>query len=302
VHVREVSGVVDVLVAEHGVGVADCGARGKVNPGGARALKFGSLSRIALAIEHTSGLPSEMKRTSVILPCAGKGTRLGLPYPKEVHRLSQSKSLVDFSLNHVLACPEIIGRAVTVLAPGKEMVFEYVARQLGDEVEASSAYFNEHYTEWPGSIRSAEAHFLERNVALLPDSVLVPVGGARLLAQFDKAFDDGADLVFAYVPEQDRARLQALGALRVNGHTVEEFCDKPRLDNPSAFNGFWASFGFTQNCSVDVLDFMMASVSRDPVDIAQLGLNVQAFEVKSYVDLGTWPNLSNFLGTKSVLT
>lgn len=229
------------------------------------------------------------------------GTRLGLPYPKEIHRLSKSKSLIDFSLNHVKACPDLVGSAVTVLAPGKETVFDYVAGQLLGAVDTTSVYFNHAYTEWPGSIRSAEHNFLPRNVALLPDSVLVPMAGQHLLAEFDRAFNRGADLVFAFVAEQDRARLQALGALRINGHSVEEFCDKPKPDHPSAFNGFWASFGFTNACATAVLDFMMASVAREPVDIRHLGLNVQAFQVESYVDLGTWPNISTYLGTTVVL-
>ena len=32
---------------------------------------------------------------TVILPCAGEGTRLSLPYPKEVHSIEKNKSLID---------------------------------------------------------------------------------------------------------------------------------------------------------------------------------------------------------------
>ena len=79
----------------------------------------------------------------------------------------------------------------------------------------SHVYFNDNYVEWPGSIKSAEGSFSERNIALLPDSVLEPLANTVLLEEFDTAFDEGADLVFAYVPETDRNRLAALGALAI---------------------------------------------------------------------------------------
>jgi hypothetical protein len=248
--------------------------------------------------QTTEGFMTEM---SIIVPCAGKGTRLALPYPKEIHRVSQSKSLIDFSLAHIEQDRDLAAQIVTVLAPGKESVFDYVSGRMTGICSATSVYFNPEYHEWPGSILSAENQFLERNVALLPDSVLKTVPRQTLLTQFAEAFDRGADLVFAYVAEQDRDRLRALGALRVQGHHVEEFCDKPTLENPSTFNGFWASFGFTKACSAEVLNFMMRSVDRQSVDIAELGLNVQAFAVESYMDLGTWPNMASFLNTENVL-
>jgi len=241
------------------------------------------------------------KMITVILPCAGKGTRLALPYPKEIHRIMQSHSLIDFSLDHIASHGEQIERIVTVLAQGKETVFDYVSDRFRGGPRVSDIYFNDSYSEWPGSIKSAEDVFTDRNVALLPDSVLEVVAGAVLLEQFEEAFNDNADLVFAYVPETDRARLSALGALSVQDGTVTGFCDKPKMDHPDTFNGFWASFGFTKACSEDVLNFMMRSVDREVVDINALGLNVKAFPIARYTDLGTWKSVSEFIGSDKVL-
>lgn len=238
---------------------------------------------------------------TVILPCAGKGTRLGLPYPKEIHRIMQSHSLIDFSLDHIASHAGQIEHVVTVLAPGKETVFDYVQDRFRGGPPVTDVYFNERYSEWPGSIKSAEEHFGERNVALLPDSVLEVASGTELFVQFERAFDEGADLVFAYVPEVDRVRLSALGALCVQDGAVTGFCDKPKLDSPVPFNGFWASFGFTKACSKDVLNFMMRSVERQVVDIDALGLNVKAFPIERYTDLGTWKSVSEFIGSAKVL-
>jgi 2-C-methyl-D-erythritol 4-phosphate cytidylyltransferase len=35
---------------------------------------------------------------NIILPCAGKGSRLGLSYPKEIHQIDHDVRLIDLSL------------------------------------------------------------------------------------------------------------------------------------------------------------------------------------------------------------
>ena len=42
-----------------------------------------------------------MSDLTVILPCAGEGTRLSLPYPKEVHSIEKNKSLIAVSYTHL---------------------------------------------------------------------------------------------------------------------------------------------------------------------------------------------------------
>jgi 2-C-methyl-D-erythritol 4-phosphate cytidylyltransferase len=38
-----------------------------------------------------------MNKLTVILPAAGKGQRLNLPYPKEILRINETKALIDNS-------------------------------------------------------------------------------------------------------------------------------------------------------------------------------------------------------------
>ena len=40
-----------------------------------------------------------MNKLTVILPAAGKGTRLNLPYPKEILRLNKEKAIIDSSFD-----------------------------------------------------------------------------------------------------------------------------------------------------------------------------------------------------------
>ena len=41
----------------------------------------------------------KMSKLTIILPCAGEGTRLSLPYPKEIHSIEKNKSLIDYSFD-----------------------------------------------------------------------------------------------------------------------------------------------------------------------------------------------------------
>lgn len=193
-------------------------------------------------------------------------------------------------------------KVVTVVAPGKENVGDYVESRVAGALKLERVYFNDAYTEWPGSIKSAEMHFGAFNVALLPDSVLTPPKATRLMDLYSHAFDDGADLVFAYVPQTDPMVLKALGALALEGDRITTFCDKPSPNNPTAFSGFWASFGFTRAAGGSVLDFMMRSVLREKVDIGELNLDVRGFPIDGYQDLGTWPAIARFLDTDQVLS
>lgn len=232
---------------------------------------------------------------TVILPAAGEGTRLDLPYPKELHRVVPGISLIDFSLRHIEDAAELVTNVVTVVAPGKEAVADYVAGSLDPSTTTEHVYFNSAYSEWPGSIKSAEEHFGVRNAVLLPDSVLELGPAESLMESYAAEFEAGADLVLSYVAEDDPDRLAALGALRVEGADVVAFCDKPSARTAHEYNAFWGSFAFRGEVGADVLDLMMASVAGAAVDLGSLGLSVTAFPVESYTDLGTWESISAYL-------
>ena len=40
-----------------------------------------------------------MSKLTIIMPAAGKGTRLNLPYPKEILRLDKEQALIDYSFD-----------------------------------------------------------------------------------------------------------------------------------------------------------------------------------------------------------
>lgn len=230
----------------------------------------------------------------VIVPAAGAGSRLGLPYPKELHRVVEGVSLIDFSLAHLAADPGHFDSLSIVTVPGKEAVLQYARATAPAGITVNDVSFDHRYTEWAGSILSAERHFRARNIVLLPDSRLTVGPSATLARRYATAFDAGFDVVFAYLPTDQPARLSRLGALCVEDGQVFDFCDKPELAEAARFNAFWGSFGFAGEAGPRLLRLMMDSIARRRVDLAALGLRVGAFPIESYEDLGTWPAMRAF--------
>ncbi len=227
---------------------------------------------------------------NVIMPCAGSGTRLGLPYPKEIHLVARDTALMDFSLSLCEDARALVGSVSIVLTPEKADIVRYLAKWR-DRFNFRFTFFDPQYHEWAGSVRSAAPLFGERNVVLLPDSVLHQAPDNPVLAAIDRGLDSH-DVMFGHVAETDPARLCRLGALRVEDGRVTAFCDKPDRDH-ARFNAFWGTFAFRRAAAETLLDFMTRSIRREPVDLADLGLSVGTVPLAGYEDLGTWPSLHN---------
>src|SRR4029079_16258576 len=97
-------------------------------------------------------------KLNVIVPCAGKGTRLGLPYPKEVHLVAANTALIDLTFGQLDEHRDEIDSVTVVLAPEKGELVSYLARWAG-HFHIRYCYFNPAYHEWAGSILSSEPEF-----------------------------------------------------------------------------------------------------------------------------------------------
>lgn len=227
---------------------------------------------------------------NVILPCAGEGTRLGLPYPKEMHHVANGVAFIDLSLRQLYPYRDRIARVTITLTPSKADLVRYLGKWRAIFPFAFT-YFDERNEEWPGSILSAEALYLARNLVLLPDSLIHSEPDWPLVPTFDRLLGEH-DLVFG-VKREHSDRLRSLGAVRLEADgRVTAFCDKPSeaLDR---FNGFWGCFGFTGSTGRSILELMTASVRRSPVDLATLPLRgVAGFPLLAYHDLGVWDQLA----------
>lgn len=233
-----------------------------------------------------------MSGLTVILPCAGKGTRLGLPYPKEMHLVSEKTALIDFTFNRLERDAHLIKEVVVILSPEKGSLVEYLSKWR-HKFYIKFIFFDENNFEWAGSILSAEKEFGERNIIFLPDSYLVGLPHLPILATFNNLLSNSG-VCFGLLPEADRERLLALGAVKVEADSVVTFCDKPALTDSREFNAFWTTFGFTKEMGRPLLEMMTRSIQRENVSLKDLGVEASCFEVAQYKDLGVWPNIHEF--------
>ncbi len=228
----------------------------------------------------------------IILPCAGMGTRLGLPYPKEIHLIAEQTALIDLTFMRLQNHASLISEVIIIITSGKAQIVDYL-QKWKDTFYLKFLYFDDRNYEWAGSILSAEREFDEQNVVFLPDSFLVGRPDLPVLPTM-KQHLGASPVCFGYLPCEDRSILRSLGALRVEGDAVTDFCDKPDDHDTRAFNAFWTTFGFSGDMGRPVLEMMTRSIQRNPVDIGSLAGGATAFPVQEYKDLGVWPNIVEF--------
>ncbi|WP_439381419.1 hypothetical protein [Amycolatopsis lexingtonensis] len=176
---------------------------------------------------------------SVILPCAGLGTRFGAPYAKELHCLAPGVTVLDRSLEAVVEVAKsgLSVRVVVVFGPHKLDTVKYLARYAGmfqlvfvyqDDVAQPGL---------DGAIRCALPLTRGPVALVLPDIVVSDV--ESLLAALRETAVAGWSVVAA--EERDPGVLRQMGALTVAGGsdvvTVEAAAEKPA--DPSGFNALW---------------------------------------------------------------
>ena len=185
---------------------------------------------------------------SVILPCAGYGTRFGAPYPKELHCLAPGVTVLDRSLEAVveLAKSGLKVRLVVVFGSHKLDTVSYLLR-YADTFQMVFVHQDESFGPGlDGAIRSALPMTQGPVALVLPDIV---VSGSdtpgKLLDALRQVEVAGWSVVAA--EERDHDTLRQMGALAVAETegvlTVGAATDKPT--DPSGFNAFWGMVAVT---------------------------------------------------------
>jgi CTP:molybdopterin cytidylyltransferase MocA len=230
---------------------------------------------------------------TVVVPCAGHGSRLGLPFPKELLPAEYGKVALDGVFD--------------LLAPHRERVRVVLVIDAGRQ--ATVAHVSARYPDWAvafvcqqpaqpgmvGAVRSARAWFTGRVLVLLPDQWLTaaahdPVGRAVT------ALDTHPACLLA-AAEKDPERIAVDGAVRVRrdgtniGRAVA-LADKPGIAGTGMFDAVWFGLGFTQAAADAVLDQVAASEVGTLADAelrrGPLG-GAPVIDVPPFTDLGTWP-------------
>ncbi|WNV88967.1 hypothetical protein [Umezawaea sp. Da 62-37] len=186
--------------------------------------------------------PATTPDVSIILPCAGFGTRFGAPYSKELHCLAPGVTVLDRSLEAAVELAEsgLRVRVVVVIAAHKLDTVAYLTRYAGT-FHVVFVYQDESFEPGlEGAIRSALPLARGPVVLVLPDIVISGAGSAGCLVEaLRRTRVAGWSVVAA--EERDPDVLRHMGALAVvagdAGMVVEAAADHPA--DPADFNAFW---------------------------------------------------------------
>jgi NDP-sugar pyrophosphorylase family protein len=240
-----------------------------------------------------------MGKLTVILPAAGKGTRLNLPYPKEILRLDKNNALIDNSFDLFKNYGREKIQFVVIINESKTDIVKYLSKYK-DKYNISFCFQNPELKEYTGAIKSAKYLFGENNIVLLPDTLVTIKEDLYKLAIKSLNRDN---FTFLYKEEKSEDVLRTKGALLIDKKgRVIEYEDKPQ-ENVKRYNAFWCSFAFKREAFESCINFMEKSTlnyNYDKNDIKKTPLfKSKGIQVEDYIDLGTWPDirktLSNYL-------
>ncbi|MEV6442662.1 hypothetical protein [Amycolatopsis sp. NPDC051716] len=184
---------------------------------------------------------------SVILPCAGFGTRFGAPYAKELHCLAPGTTVLDRSLEAVVELVKsgLSVRVVVVFGPHKLDTVKYLARYAGTFQLVFVYQDDVGEPGLDGAIRCALPLTRGPVALVLPD--IVVSGVDSLLSALRQADVTGWSVVAA--AERDPGVLRQMGALAVTRDagvvTVEAAAEKPA--DPAGFNALWGMVAVTED-------------------------------------------------------
>ena len=238
-----------------------------------------------------------MSNLKVILPCAGEGTRLSLPYPKEIHSIEKNKSLIDYSFDLFSNYGRRDVEFIITLNENKTDLVKYLSRYKS-RFNISFTFFNPSETEYTGSIKSAKHLFGEKNLVLLPDTFLKLKSSQDILNLVSDSLNE-TGFTFFYKKENNPDMLKTKGALFIDDNDlVQEYEDKPQEDLNN-FNAFWTAFAFRKRVFDDCIEFMEKSTLNHRLLVGEIKNTLiyksKAIEVEDYIDLGTWKQIFKFI-------
>lgn len=238
-------------------------------------------------------------RDTVILPLAGRGSRLGLPTPKELLPIGPGRVALDSTLDLLAPHAERL-RLVAVLGAGREPTERHLERRCRElKLPLATTRQDPELPESTGAVLGASPWWGPATVVLLADQVLhspAPEAVGRVL----DLIHGGHEAVFLAADEESNDRLAVDGALHVERDggllRVTDYADKPGPTEADRFNAVWFGYAFAQRAGgafVHALHRATLNLPEHPRGIEPV-LRAVAVEVGPFTDLGTWPAVSSY--------
>ncbi|MGC4851868.1 NTP transferase domain-containing protein [Micromonospora sp. DT4] len=235
-----------------------------------------------------------MTRLTVVLPCAGRGSRLDLPFPKELLPGPDGRVLIDHSFA-LLADADV--QVLLVVGPDRQATISHVARRYTTIPVAAVPQLSD-TDGWIGAVLSALPFVIGRALVLLPDQVLQTAPNDDPIGRADQMLHD-ADACLLAARCADADRLAVDGALTVTYQPgggpalLRRIADKPGAAAVAGHNAVWFGLGFRRAAADQVLAQMRAAQDR-LLDMTALRggplHDAPVIEVPPFLDCGTWPS------------
>lgn len=228
-------------------------------------------------------------QATIILPCAGEGARLGLPFPKELAPIAPGRAVIDNCLDIIEMAP--VSRRIILLDDGKrELTRQYVEKRLPD-VPVAMIRQHRYAPDMPEAVIRL-APWLDDggcNILMLPDVAYEPKG--EPLTQLMSVM---TDTHFAMaVAETPAERLKTVGAVDVVNDHVRAYEDKPA--HPERYNASWGMIGFRGSIGLLGMQVVAGCTSKSRGAKAPV-LGAPVVWLNEWRDCGTWDSYIRELG------
>lgn len=240
------------------------------------------------------------KKFCVLIPCAGNGVRLNIPFPKELLPIFYGVTLIDNCFELLKDFKDKI-RIVIIFSVNKMETIRYLSKYK-DEFDIVFKYQNEYEKEMIGAIFSARNLFLEYNLVLFPDTIIQHRNKIKLI-RTTLNYLISNKMVFWVKKESNIDILRNEGAVKLEYYNtdfvVKKYVDKPE-NNLIGLNGFWSAFAFSLNVSENCLMTMGRIINKDQELNFEnsILMNSPAIELDHSIDMGIWKAISNYVGSK----
>jgi hypothetical protein len=218
-----------------------------------------------------------------ILPCAGSGKRLGLPFPKELAPVDKSRALIDSSLD--LIGGVMTSKRIILMDDGdRQNTADYIQRRL-PAVPLARVRQDKYAANWPDGVIRLEPWLGGVNVVLLPDSIYDASG--LVVERLALLAEAGFALGVARMPPEDLKRYGAVTV--VQDDTVSYYEDKPEV--PERFNAAWGMLAFSGKLGMLGMRVIADSTRKQGVCKPPV-VGAPVVWLNGWRDLGTWETYS----------
>ena len=218
----------------------------------------------------TNSTANSTPNTTMIVPCAGFGTRVGSPPAKELLvNPSTQRPLIDHSLS---VAQNHHWNKVFITRPEKKILMDYVTNWEVSQKIKTQWVIVQKTAEWPESVLKSAEFWSEKNILILPDTSWDPAGiENEIVRQLDYF-----DVCYGLFDVPDK---QTWGTVSIQEGALQ-LCEKPFNAN-SDFKA-WGLIAFKKN----VGKILFKSILESTMDhhVKSLQLKACAIIVNSFTD------------------